>query len=143
MAVKSYIGDEEVDAMYEDQYMKITVTNKNMTYDKEAYTITIQNKTEHTIVLADDVTGNEINLVTQKGNIAMEAEETWQNIYIKPQKKQTFTIGFTKFYDEGIKTTGIQFQKVRILRSYSGEKELAEKELEEAVALYNFTLPLN
>lgn len=142
LAVKSYIGDETLDAMYEDQYMKITVTNKSITYDEETYTVKIQNKTENTIVLADEITEGEINIQTENGNKAMIIEENWKPIYIEPRSSHTYTLAFSQFYDEGIATTGIQFNRVRILRSYSGQEELKEKELEEAVSLYSFVLPL-
>lgn len=142
LAVKSYIGDEALDFVYEDQYMKMTVTNKSMTYDEETYTIKIQNKTEHTIVLADEQAEGEIAIQTENGTRPMVIDEIWQPIYIAPQSSHIYTLTFTQFFDEGIDTTGIQFNRVRILRSYSMKEELKEKELEEAVSLYSFTLPL-
>ncbi len=142
MAVKSYIGDETMDAMYDDQYMRITVKNKSVMAEEEIYTIEIQNKTEHTIVLADDNTAYEIGFEVEGKNREMIIDENWQRIYVQPNSSNTFTISCTQFYDEGLKTTGIYFNSVRILRSYSGESELKEQEIEQAVSLYSFTLPL-
>lgn len=142
MAVKSYIGDEELDNLYEDQYMKITVSNKSTSYDEEIYTIKIQNKTEYTIVLADLTQSGEIALETENGQIAMTIEEKMQQIYILPQNSNQFTISFQKFYDEGYKATGIKFNSVRVLRTFSNQEEQKEQELADAINLYSFTLPL-
>lgn len=141
LGVKEYVGDEEMDAVYEDQYMKITVSNKSISYDEETYTVKIQNKTENIVVLADNIEIGEIAIETPKGNKAM-SEENWRAIFVLPQSSNTFTLSFQNFYDEGLSTTGIVFHSVRILRSYSGQEETKEKELEEAVSLYSFTMPL-
>lgn len=143
LAVKSYIGDEELDYVYEDQYMKITVSNRSMSYDEETYTIRIQNKTEYDIVLANDIAAKEIAIQTEKETTAMSVNENWREIYIEPQASNTYRLTFQKLYDEGIKTTGIKFNSVRILRSYSGKEETKEQELAEAISLYSFTMPLN
>ena len=142
LAVKSYIGDEELDCLYEDQYMKITVTNRSLTYDEEIYTVKVQNKTEHTIVLADEITNGEISIETQKATNSMIIEDKWAPIYVQGQTSRTYKLAFRKFYDEGIKTKSINFNSVRILRSYSMEEAKKEQELEEAIALYSFKLPL-
>ena len=142
MSVKSYIGDEKTDYMYEDQYMRITIKSKSIMYDEEIYNIEVQNKTEYTIVLADDETANEISFIVQGENSPMLVEENWQAIYVKPRSNNNFTISCTQFFDEGVNTTGINFDSVRVLRSYSGKEELKEQELENAVSLYGFTLSL-
>ena len=142
MSVKSYIGDEKTDYMYEDQYMRITIKSKSIMYDEEIYNIEVQNKTEYTIVLADDETANEISFIVQGENRPMLVEENWQAIYVKPRSNNNFTISCTQFFDEGVNTTGINFDSVRVLRSYSGKEELKEQELENAVSLYGFTLSL-
>lgn len=142
MSVKSYIGDEKTDYMYEDQYMRITIKSKSIMYDEEIYNIEVQNKTEYTIVLADDETANEISFIVQGENRPMLVEEKWQAIYVKPRSNNNFTISCTQFFDEGVNTTGINFDSVRVLRSYSGKEELKEQELENAVSLYGFTLSL-
>ena len=72
----------------------------------------------------------------------MKTEDKWRHIYLPAQGSNTYTLFFKKFYDEGIETTGINFNSVRVLRSYSNDETQREKELEEAVALYSFTLPL-
>lgn len=143
LGVKEYIGDEEVDVVYEDQYMKITVSNKSISYDEETYTVRVQNKTEHTIVLTDDMTAGEIGIEAENGTSLMVVDDLWNPIYLQPQTSNTYYLTFQKFYDEGYATTGIKFYNVRVLRTYSGEPEKKEEELSEAVSLYSFTMPLN
>lgn len=142
LSVKSYIGEEELDSVYEDQYMKITVSNKSTSFDEEVYTVSVQNKTEYTIVLADLANSGEIAIETENGERVLGIEEKMQQIYVSPLSSNTFTLPFQKFFDEGIKTTGIKFNSVRILRSYSMQEEQKEEELANAIDLYSFTLPL-
>lgn len=143
LGVKEYIGDQEMDAIYEDEYMKITVTNKSIMYDSETYTVKIKNKTEHTIVLADDFSTKEIEIETKNGTKNMVTEGLQRPVYIPAETSRTCYLEFQNFYDEGYTATGIKFNSVRILRSYSGEEDKKEQELAEAVSLYSFTMPLN
>lgn len=143
LGVKEYIADQEMDAVYEDEYMKITVTNKSIMYDSETYTVKIKNKTEHAIVLADDFSTQEIEIETKNGAKPMVTEGLLRAIYLPAETSSTYYLEFQNFYDEGYKATGIKFNSVRILRSYSGEEDKKEQELAEAVSLYSFTMPLN
>ena len=144
MGIKGFIGEEKVSGLYEDKYIKITVENNNVTYEQESYTIRIQNKTEHIIVLADSqTTDNEIQLETENDIINRTFKDNKvENIYLNAKESNTFTITFNKFYDEGVKATGIIFNQIKILRSYSGQGEATDEELEGAVDLYSITMPI-
>lgn len=142
MAVKDYIGSEKMDIMYEDQYVRISVTNKSMMYDTETYTIEIQNKTEYYIVVSDDIYQAEVVLQTENGSISRNIGEDWQAIYVMPRTKQSFNVSFNKFYDEAIESVEIRLGSIRILRSYSGEDSQKQQELENAISLYSLVLPL-
>ena len=142
MGVKEYIGDESLNDGYDDQFIKIIISNKTMSYDCETYTIQFQNKTEYDIVIADDAAKAEIQLITSGGEVNRIINENWKTIHIPARSKISMNIYFTKFYDLGEKSTGIKFNNIRVLRSYSGDEELREKELEEAVQLYSVTIPL-
>ena len=141
MGVKGYVEDHDPDALYEDNYIRIAVTNVSTTYDDETYTVEIKNKTNYTMVLSDEINQNEIQLETENNIIDRKIEGLFIPMVLKPQTKSTYYLRFTKFFDEGIKSTGLVFNAIRILRSYSGDESLKEQELKDAVQLYSITVP--
>lgn len=142
MGVKGYIADEELDTIYEDQYIRISVANKNTTYDEETYTIKIRNKTDYTIVISNDEYAQEIQLETERGTVVENKEETHREFYAGPRGNSIYYATFTKFYDEGIKSTGLKLNNIRVLRSYSGNTDSQEQNSNNEVELYSVTIPL-
>ena len=142
MGVKGYIGDIKTDYLYEDQYIQVLITSKSITYDDETYTVEIRNKTDYELVIMDDLEEHEIQLETDGEIINQNLEGLFQPIHLKPQTKGYFYLTFTKFFDEGEKSTGILLNNIRILRSYSGTETLREQELKDAIQLYSITIPL-
>ena len=143
MGVKGYIDDQEKDELYEDKYIQVAITNKNLTYDEEKYTVEIKNKTDYELVIKDDIEGEEIQLVTENNVISEDVEGLFIPIHIPPHSSRMCYFKFIKFYDEGVKSTGLKLNNIRVLRSYSGDKNLEEQELQNAVQLYSVTIPLN
>ncbi len=143
MSVKSYIGDEKQDAVYDDQYMRISVINKSMSYDETEYSLIIQNKTEYTLVFSNDRNIDEIALDTSDGYKGQTKEGKDSAVIVGPNATLAYRLTFNDFYDEANKVNGIVFKNVRVLRSYSGTEETKEKEIEEAISIFGFTLPLN
>ena len=64
LSIKGYIKNENMDRMYEDDYIKINVTDLKVEYEYLTYSLTIRNKTENVIVLEDFSTTDEIYLDT-------------------------------------------------------------------------------
>lgn len=143
MGVKGYVGEEEVSGLYEDQYIKITIEGRSVSYDTETYDIKIQNKTEHIVVVSDSENSDtEIQLETEDEILNRVFEGKITKMYLLAKESKIYSIKFNKFYDLGKKSTGIIFNSIRILRSYSESDEFKEKEFEDAVDLYSFTMPI-
>lgn len=142
MGVKGYIGDQKTDFLYEDKYIQIAITNRNSTYDEETYSIDIINKTDYELVILDDIAKDEIQLETENNILNLDIEGLFNPICLEPHQKGNYYLKFIKFYDEGVKSTGLIFNNIRVLRSYSGNEELKEQELKNAVELYSITIPL-
>ncbi|MBR6033565.1 MAG: hypothetical protein IKP28_02330 [Clostridia bacterium] len=142
MSVKEFIDKDNFDKVYEDKYIRIAITEKRINYDYEKYTIRFTNKTEHYAAISDGAMSGNIKIETENGEINQTAEGYEQPIILPPRGSITLSIQFTKLFDLGVKTTGMKFNNVRILRSYSGDESLKEQELQEAVELYSFTIPL-
>lgn len=142
MGVKGYVGDEQLNAGYDNQYMKIAISNKSISYDEESYTVSFQNKTQYYIVISNEASEDEVDLIAQDEEIKRKIDENWREIYIPPNSNITMSIYFTKFFDLGIDSTGIRFNNIRVLRSYSGENENKDAELDDAVDMFSVTIPL-
>lgn len=63
-------------------------------------------------------------------------------IVIFSGESKTYDFEFTKFYDEKEEVTGLIFNAIRVLKSYSGKKELRQAEMDNAVSLYSITMEL-
>ena len=140
LSLQEYIGSEELSSVYDDQYMRIMVTDKIVKYDSETYVLKLKNKTEYTIVISDQIAEGDILLVTKNGEIERTIDENWSTILLPAGVERTATITFPKFYDKDIESTGLKFNDIRVLRSYSDSEELKEQELENAVQIFSTTI---
>ena len=141
MGVKDYISQEALNAKHDDQYIRINITNKYITYDEEIYTIEFQNKTQYDIVISNKIGSNELELVTTNETIDRTIDENWEGIYIPAKSKTVVPVEFTKFYDKGAQSASIKFNNVRIMRSYSANA--SEQEMQSnTIDVYSITIPL-
>ncbi len=142
MGVKGYISEENQNGLYDDKYIKISIAKKYTSFDNEIYTVQFKNKTEYDIVISENGERGEIELITANGTINRAVDENWTSIHISPGDTVSIPISFTKFFDEGIKSTAIRFNNIRVLRSYSEDENLKQQELENAVDMYSAEVTL-
>ena len=64
------------------------------------------------------------------------------NIVLLPGETIETTLRFEKFYDDGVDSSALIFNAVRILEEYSGDEDKSEEEKENAVKLYSMTVSL-
>ena len=139
LSIKGYIKNENMDRMYEDEYIKINVTDLKVEYEYLTYKLTIRNKTENIVVLEDFSTTDEIYLDTDYGK-RKRTDFLLEPIVIYPGETKYYDFNFTKFYDEKAVINGLVFANVRILKSYSGSEDTRQSELDNAVSRYSITL---
>ena len=141
LSIGQYIETKVIDQMYEDQYMKIVITNSQVKYNQEVYKVKITNRSEYIIVLADYTNEYEIvlNTIQDVRNFTMDYLEP---IVLYPSQTNEYEFKFAKYYDEVGQASGIIFNTIRILNSYSGIEENIEAELEAAEKLYSIELKL-
>lgn len=140
LSIGEYISNEKPDNIYEDEYMKIDIMEKSVKYDTENYTVKITSRTNNVIVLSDLTERNEICLSLDNNDIRNNGIKNSNLIVLQPMETRTFELEFNKYYDESSKSTGIIFNAVRVLKSYSMLPELRQQELDEAVKLYSFEM---
>lgn len=139
LSLRQYITSENIEEIYEDDYVKINVKSKDVFYEQEIYTVEIKNKTSNIVVMADSQENNEIILQVGTESRATDNDNLYVVVY--PNETQTFSLNFTKFYDEEKSSVGLIFNAVRILPQYSGFEELKDYELSIAKKLYSIEIP--
>lgn len=141
LSINDYIEEKEKDIIVEDEYMKLVISNKISEYDIEKYKVKITNRTDKYIVLMDGTESSEILLAI--GNKRRRCIDQYNaNIVLLPGETKETTLRFEKFYDDGVDSTALIFNAVRILKEYSGDKNKSEEEKENAVKLYSMTVSL-
>lgn len=125
---QGYIGRETLNSTQEDENMKVKVTSKNISYQKEAYDLSITNKADKYILISDGTYTDSVtlNLGDQKRNATNTASTTF---LVSPNSTKTFTFVFDKFADDGRTPTEINLNNIRIYDLYNTKlkAENAEK----------------
>ena len=135
LSIREFITTEPMDVVYEDEYMKVRVPQRDVFYENEVYTVEVKNKSDYILVLADGTENPEIAL--QVGDSTRTPNDDNLYVIIQPGETKTFTVNFTKFYDESDKSSGLVFNAVRVLKTYTGSPVTKQYELDNAEKLYS------
>jgi len=145
ISILNFIKSNNLNKEYDDEYINVKINNSEVYYDCEVYNVTIKNKSDKTVVLCDNLQGEEILL-----NIGNETREVREDsiyagdinldVVIKPNETKEFRFKFVKFFDEYASSVSIQFDKVRVFEKYTGKPENLEEELNNAVKKYAFEI---
>lgn len=138
--VGDFIDKVDLKRIVEDDYSKIRILSKAIFYDHEEYYVKITNKTDYIMVLSSIYESDEILL--DLGNVRREMSNSNLEILLSPGETKEFTIKFQKYADEEEDAQALILNKIRILKSYSGNEEDSKKEKSNAIKLYSLTIPL-
>lgn len=141
LSIREYIGEETLQNVYEDDYLKVSIENMVQKYETQKYRVKITNRCEYPIVLADGTESQEIllGLKNEKRNLKNLPRS---GVVIYEGQSKTFEFEFTKFYDEEEEVNALIFNAVRVLKSYSGREELRQSEMDNAIKLYSFAIEM-
>lgn len=138
---QGYIGKRIFNNLYaEDNYLKIKILNKNMSYKREEYEVEITNKTDGYILIGNGKTANEITLnLGDQSRPALDIVNN--NIILAPGSSGTYYLLFDKFYDDGKDPKEINFNLIRV---YGNNEDLAKEGLTSNANLtYSMNIPLS
>ena len=116
---QGYVGNEKFDNVSsEAEEIKAVVNSKDISYQKEAYNLTITNKTDKYLLISDGTYTNEVtlNLGDQKRNATNTQNATF---LLGPNETKNFVFIFNKFADDGKDPTEINFNLVRLYENYN------------------------
>ncbi len=141
LSIAEYIGNEDVNAKVEDDYMIIEVLDKSIDYETETYNVKITNKTDNYIVISDGKQKNEI-LLDLDGETRTPKNMIISSFFIPPNTEITKDIQFTKFFDDNTEASKITFGAIRILKSYNWQQGTTQEDLDSAIKLYGLQVSL-
>lgn len=141
MSVGSYIYQTSIQSISENEYLKIDIMSKIVTYDEEIYKVKFTNRSEHTVVVADGYGAAETEL--QLPNETRKRVED-AKIVLEPGSDMIQTFTFQKFADDGDDSQSIIFGSIRVMEHYSGtedvEEEIIQSEIDNAIAKFSLTV---
>ena len=140
ICLNGFCKQEEINKIVEDDFMKINIVKKIITYENERYIVKITNKTPNYIVLANDDSSGEFVLNISGDMMVSSISDS--NIVISPKTTSTKTLIFDKSYTNSKEDTELIFNAIRVLPKYSGNSENLEQEMQNAVKLYSLTIDL-
>lgn len=135
---QGYIDNEEVGIETEDDYIKVKIKSKDMSYTRVGYNMEITNKTDRTIVIADNLASKEVTLnyngIYQNANNVFTA-----NAVLLPGETKEITFIFDKFYDSKKEDLEINFNYIRVIKEYDEDLTFDEQK-ERAERIYSLNI---
>lgn len=151
MSVGNFIDFHDLKNIFENEYLKVDMKSVEQYYSMEQYEIKLTNRTDKTIVIANNVEDSEIVLQLDSGDIR-DRISIVDEIVLIPNATRTYKFKFTKFYDNDDDSASILFNAIRVMENYTGvpndlmteEEVQKEKNIEEqnSIAKFSINLPI-
>lgn len=143
MAVGNFVDYEEIQNIFENEYLKVDVKSVLQYYSMERYSVILTNRSDATIVMVDGQEANEIFLTLQSQDVRETLDA--QEIVLRPGEQRKVTLDFPKFYDNEDDAQSLTFGAVRVMEKYSGtevEEAIIQSEIQNAVAKFSVNIPM-
>lgn len=143
MSTGNFISYDKISSVLENDYLKIDIKNRTTRYSTETYEVKFTNRTDSTVVIADTLQENEVNLVLTDEYRTMTNVE--DNIILNSGESKTCYLTFTKFADDSDEAQSMLFGTVRVIENYKGVNGTAEEqkaEIDNAIAKFSMQVPI-
>lgn len=143
MLVGNFISYDKINNISENEYIKVDVMDRLVNYSTEIYNVKFTNRTDSTVVVADNIEGNEIGLALPQEY--RNKKNTNDTIILGPGESETHELVFTKFFDDGDDSKSILFSSIRVIENYKGEdgtEEEQRQEIDNAIAKFSVEVPV-
>ena len=133
---------EGEEVWYDEDIVTVVTENEQKKLNIREYIKTDElNRVYENEYMKIEIEPNEV--VIQAGGMISSYEKEYNNkMVIKPGQTGYYTLMFDKSYDLSSKTQSMKFNKVRILKSYTGKEETKEEELKNAEAVYSLEIDI-
>lgn len=143
MLVGNFINYAKINNISENEYLKIDVIDRVINYSTETYKVKFSNRTDSTVVVADNLGGNEVRLVLPQEY--RNLNNAYDTIILAPGASKTCDLTFIKFFDDGDDSQALNFSAVRVIENYKGEsgtEEEQKSEIDNAIAKFSMEIPV-
>lgn len=143
MATGNFISHDAINSVSENEYLKVDIIDRITRYSVETYQVKFTNRTDSTVVIADTLQNNEVNLALTGEYRNLSNVDT--RIILGPEQSETFYLSFEKFADDGDVSQSILFGTVRVIENYKGvdgTEEEQKAEIDNAIAKFSLQVPI-
>ena len=145
MSVGNFVDYGDIKNISENEYLKIDVKSVVKYYSMEEYTVKLTNRSDYTIVIADNQMEKEIGLKLKSEELR-DRLTAGEEIVLEPNESRTITLKFQKFYDNNDDAKSIIFNSIRVMEQYSGtagvSDEIIAAEQQNAIAKFSVSIPV-
>lgn len=127
LAIRNYIGSQNLAYMYEDDNMKIKVESIEQNYDNVIYNFSIANKTDKVIVYADYTENYEIALDTSEGSKRC-INDVLKPVILLPGETLNYSMKYIIYFDEPTEIYGLMFNNIRIFNNIEAYENAVKPE---------------
>lgn len=139
LSIGGFVRKQNLNVMAEDENLKVNIDSKDVFYDHENYKVTLTNRSEHPIVIADGSSTNEVSLNINTDDRNEKNVGTY-GIVLQPGESKSYTFTFTKYCDDSNAPQYMMFNAIRVLQSYSGDESTKQSELDNAIRTYSLRI---
>lgn len=140
IANQGYVKKIDVSKEIEDNYIKVKINSKDCSYNQVTYNLEVSNKTDNTIVIADNQANQEITLNIDGEYLRVENIMTLSGV-VRPGQTVELLLVFNKFFDSNREESQINFNYIRVMPEYNSEMSL-EEQREKANRIYSLNIEL-
>ena len=143
LAIRGFINAKDLEIVSENSDMKIFIKKIVTYYDTVTYTVEVKNNSESIIMLQKDGEVSSV-LLSLNGDLMKTKLDNYGNndIVIYQGNTKSFDLTFSKYFDEDRNITELIFNRVRLLKEYTGVQSLWEKESNDLDNAYSATIKL-
>lgn len=138
MSTGDYIYHTDIKSISENEYLKIDVLDKVVNYETEEYTVKFTNRSNYTVVVADNVEADEILLALPNET---RSRTSLTNIVLEPNATMDVTFEFPKFVDDGDMSQSLICSAVRVMEKYTNpdyaDEETIQSEIDNAISKFS------
>lgn len=117
-----FIRKVTVNKQLEDSNMIVKLNCYYQSYNKIQYDVSIINRTDKYLDIADGTIGSEITL-NVNGDKRNATNLSNAEVVVRPGSSDTFSLIFDKYFDDRKNATQINFNCVRLIENYDGTNE--------------------
>ena len=135
------MGSKDLQFQASNDYLVARVTKSVEKYSFIIYNLELTNRSNYTVVVQDG-NADDTEIFINIGNEARGCVEEETKIVLLPGETKNVTISFSKFYDSDTEVESLVLNSVRVMENYTGEPEMAQEEIDNAIYKASMTISM-